>query len=118
MRKLLGTMAIVMFAACAQTAVVKPDAKVAAAPTASASDAACDMHTGKQEEAAAGSAGTKAFDHKPQIGEKAVCPVAGDVFVVAADTKTAEYQGKWYAFCCDDCGPSFTAEPAKYVAGK
>jgi hypothetical protein len=113
MRKLLGTMAMLAFAACAQ-APVKAETKTA--PAAPMADAACDMHTGKQADAPAGAVGTKAFDHKPLAGEQAVCAVSGEAFVVAADTKTAEHDGKWYAFCCDDCAPSFAADPAKYVS--
>ena len=57
----------------------------------------------------------KAFDHAPQPGEKAICPVSGDVFIVSASTQTKEYNGKYYAFCCDDCPSQFAANPGKYV---
>lgn len=50
---------------------------------------------------------TKAFDHKPQPGEKAICPVSKEVFIVEKDTHVKEYKGKWYAFCCDDCPGGF-----------
>jgi YHS domain-containing protein len=50
---------------------------------------------------------TKAFDHKPEPGEKAICPVSKEVFIVEKDTKTVQYKGKWYAFCCDDCPSDF-----------
>ncbi len=57
----------------------------------------------------------KVFDHVPKIGEKAICAVSGEAFVIAADTITAEHGGKYYAFCCDDCAPEFKANPAKFV---
>ncbi len=56
------------------------------------------------------------FAAKPAVGTKAVCPVMEDPFVVAENTLVAEYEGRFYAFCCKECGPRFEAEPAKYVA--
>ena len=57
----------------------------------------------------------KAFDHRPKIGEKAICAVSGEVFLVDADTQTTEYEGKYYAFCCEDCPKEFKANPRKFV---
>ena len=59
----------------------------------------------------------KAFDHRPKIGEKAICAVSGEVFLVDADTQTTEYDGKYYAFCCEDCPKEFKANPGKFVHG-
>jgi|GEM_PF-946230 len=44
-----------------------------------------------------------------------LCPVMGNMGVVAADTKYADYDGKRYYFCCPSCPPKFEADPAKYV---
>lgn len=57
----------------------------------------------------------KAFDHKPKTGEKAICPVSGDVFIVADDTLMSEHDGKHYAFCCPGCKPRFDANPGAFA---
>jgi len=58
----------------------------------------------------------KAFDTKPAVGTKAVCPVMGGEFTVSEKTEFSEHGGKFYAFCCPGCKPKFDAEPAKYAA--
>ncbi len=41
------------------------------------------------------------------------CPITGDPI----DPKiTYVYDGKTYAFCCDDCVDKFKKDPAKYAA--
>lgn len=74
-----------------------------------------ETHTNVQPMASDASGAVKAFDHKPKPGEKAICAVSDEVFEVTETTKVAEYQGKYYAFCCDECEPSFKADPAKYA---
>lgn len=108
MKKLMLFAALVLAVGCSKAAV-KPEEKMAAG------DPACSMHAGMQKMAAADAVATKAFDHAPKIGETAQCAVSGEKFVVAAESKTAEYNGKWYAFCCDECGPDFAKDPAKYA---
>ena len=44
-----------------------------------------------------------------------LCPVLGNMGVVAADTKYSDFDGKRYYFCCPACLPKFEADPAKYV---
>jgi hypothetical protein len=58
----------------------------------------CAEHTGKQVDAPADAAATKAFDHKPKVGEKAICPVTDEKFVIGDDAQFVEYKGKWYSF--------------------
>lgn len=60
----------------------------------------------------------RSFDKQPPEGTWARCPVSGDVFKVDADTQFATYQGRVYAFCCDDCKPDFEKDPAKYADKK
>lgn len=43
-----------------------------------------------------------------------VCPISGER--VSPKSKTVEYQGKVYGFCCNSCEPKFKADPAKYSA--
>lgn len=52
---------------------------------------------------------------KLAVGAKAHCPVTGEEFVVAETTKQVEQDGKFYAFCCPECEPAFTKDPAKYI---
>jgi len=52
---------------------------------------------------------------KEEIGMDTVCPVMKDKFKVTAETKAAEYKGKTYYFCCDDCPPLFQEDPGKYL---
>ncbi len=49
---------------------------------------------------------------KPVFNE--VCPISGEP--VSAKSKTVEYEGKLYGFCCNSCEPKFKADPAKYSA--
>ncbi len=56
----------------------------------------------------------KAFDHRPQVGEKAICPVTGEAFVVSDEALTSEHGGRYYAFCCAACKPRFDADPAAF----
>ena len=86
-----------------------------AAPVATAPDVMKPMMEGEScHKARVDPAGAlKAFDHKPAPGEKAVCPVSGEVFIVDADTKVTEYGGKYYAFCCPDCPGDFHPEKGK-----
>ena len=91
-------------------------AKVEGKSDGPAAEEGCADHTGMQKMIPADAVATRAFDHKPNVGEKAACAVSGEKFEVAADTKVAEYKGKWYAFCCDECEPDFKKDPAKFAA--
>jgi YHS domain-containing protein len=53
---------------------------------------------------------------KLAVGQKAQCPVTGEEFVVTATTAQVEQNGKYYAFCCPDCAPTFQKNPAKYTS--
>lgn len=55
---------------------------------------------------------TKQATAKPVFNE--VCPVSGEP--INAKSKTVEYEGKSYGFCCNSCEPKFKADPAKYSA--
>jgi hypothetical protein len=59
----------------------------------------------------------KSFKHRPKPGEKAICPVSGDVFYVTADTPIREYDGSFYAFCCDQCPNDFHPELGSPMVG-
>jgi len=50
-----------------------------------------------------------------QVGERAVCPVSGEEFVVSATSPWVEHEGKMIYFCCADCAQKFRADPAKFL---
>jgi YHS domain-containing protein len=58
-----------------------------------------------------------AFDQKPAVGTKALCPVMKGEFVVSETTEFSEHEGKHYAFCCPGCKPQFDADPKKFTGG-
>jgi YHS domain-containing protein len=48
-------------------------------------------------------------------GTKMKCVVTGEEFTVGAKTTQIVYEGKRYAFCCNDCLPEFNKNPAKFA---
>lgn len=74
--------------------------------------AACSRHEPTPPPAAAVANGSA---QKLAVGQTAHCPVTHEEFVVKADTVQIEHAGKHYAFCCADCAPSFTKNPAKFA---
>ena len=58
------------------------------------------------------------FEAQPPVGTWAKCAVSGDVFQVQKDTQFATWEGRTYAFCCDDCKPDFVKNPARYAGKK
>jgi YHS domain-containing protein len=60
----------------------------------------------------------RSFDKQPAVGTWARCPVSGDIFKVGEETEFATYQGRVYAFCCDECKPDFVKDPAKFADKK
>lgn len=60
----------------------------------------------------------RSFDKQPAEGTWARCAVSGDVFKVGKETQFATYQGRVYAFCCDECKPDFVKNPAKFADKK
>lgn len=58
------------------------------------------------------------FDKQPAPGTWARCAVSDEVFQVDKDTQFSTYQGRVYAFCCDDCKPDFDKDPARYALKK
>jgi YHS domain-containing protein len=60
----------------------------------------------------------RSFDTKPAVGTWARCPVSGDVFRVGPETEMTQYEGRWYAFCCDECKPDFDKDPAHFADKK
>jgi YHS domain-containing protein len=60
----------------------------------------------------------RSFDKQPPPGTWARCPVSGDVFKVGKETQFATYNGRVYAFCCDECKPDFDKDPVKFADKK
>lgn len=87
----------------------------AAAPAPAKAEVAPESHAGMQPPLADATGAKKVFDQKPMPGEKALCAVSGEAFTITEETKVAEHNGKYYAFCCDDCEPEFKSNPGKYT---
>lgn len=51
-----------------------------------------------------------------KVGDRTKCPVSGHEFVVTADSPHAEYKGKTYYFCCNNCPKAFEANPEKFAS--
>lgn len=47
---------------------------------------------------------------------KYLCPVMGGPIADVHATRSVEYEGKTYYFCCAGCPEQFEAEPAKFVS--
>ena len=112
-RYLKGFAISMAFAGCATPGA----ATQAATPVtvATSKDACPPGHTGMQPMSANADGAKKAFDAKPKPGEKGICAVSGEVFDITPETKTAEFKGKYFVFCCDSCEPEFKADPAKFA---
>lgn len=52
---------------------------------------------------------------KAEIGKEYVCIVSGEKFKATKETKAADYKGKTYYFCCEDCQNQFAADPEKCI---
>ncbi|MBI2894205.1 MAG: YHS domain-containing protein [Deltaproteobacteria bacterium] len=76
-----------------------------------------EEHEGDAEhgDPAAAADAQASFEGAPPVGAHALCPVSGEAFSVSAETQTAEYQGRTYAFCCPRCKGRFEANPASFV---
>ncbi len=53
-----------------------------------------------------------------QADETVTCAVGGKSMKKSEVKLTAEYKGKTYYFCCDNCKAAFLKEPEKYANGK
>ena len=60
----------------------------------------------------------RSFDKQPPVGTWAKCAVSGEIFQVHEGTEFATYNGRTYAFCCEDCKPDFLKNPDKYAEKK
>jgi len=49
------------------------------------------------------------------VGDRTMCPVSNEEFVVAVDSAHAEHEGHTYYFCCADCVAPFEADPARFL---
>lgn len=50
-----------------------------------------------------------------KVGDKTLCPVSGEEFVVTATSPKVEFEGKAYHTCCPNCAKKLQAEPKKYL---
>lgn len=104
-------LSVALFAVGCAKQAVRPDEPAAPQPAAPQAADATQTKDEDVEETA-----PKSFAERPEPGTKALCPVSEEVFTVDEDTKVVEYEGRWYAFCCEDCISAFEADPAEYAA--
>lgn len=118
MTRALTLSLFLLAAGCAKQAV-RAEAPTTAQPAAAEyepdEEAGCEAHGNAQPHLDSDEGAVKAFENKPEPGAKAICAVSDEPFTVTAETEVAEYNGKWYAFCCDDCVASFQDDPAEYA---
>jgi YHS domain-containing protein len=50
-----------------------------------------------------------------KVGDKTLCMISKEEFVVKADSPKVEHEGKTYYFCCSGCEAKFKADPKKYL---
>lgn len=82
--------------------------------------AACDKKASAPAPAPAAAAAASPIGNdssvpKLAVGTAAKCPVTGEAFTVKESTVQVTYNGKRYGFCCADCQPTFSKNPAKYA---
>lgn len=53
-----------------------------------------------------------------KVGDKTLCLVSKEEFVVEATSPKFEYEGKTYYFCCPGCDKKFQQDPQKYLKGE
>ncbi len=49
------------------------------------------------------------------VGDKTICPVSHEEFVVEADTASFSYEGKTFHVCCADCLGALEEDPEKHL---
>jgi len=96
MRSMLPVVSALLFAACG-------GGRAAEAPAASPAPPA------------ASSAGALVPPGEARVGDKTLCLVSKEEFVVKEDSPKVEYEGKTYYFCCPGCDAKFKADPKKYL---
>ncbi len=52
-----------------------------------------------------------------KIGDRSICLVNKEEFVVTEHSPKVEHEGKTYYFCCPGCDTKFKADPKKYLGG-
>ncbi|MDP7115265.1 MAG: hypothetical protein QGH45_25035 [Myxococcota bacterium] len=57
----------------------------------------------------------EAFDQPLKAGDKAICPISGEVFIASDTTATSEHEGRHYGYCCPGCKAKFDANPAEFA---
>ena len=50
------------------------------------------------------------------IGDRTLCVVSKEEFVVTADSPRVVHAGKTYYFCCTGCDTDFAKDPERYLS--
>lgn len=50
-----------------------------------------------------------------RVGDRTMCMVSNEEFVVTESSPKVDYEGKTYYFCCKGCDTDFKKDPEKYL---
>ncbi len=50
-----------------------------------------------------------------RVGDRTLCLISDEEFVVTASSPKVEHEGKTYYFCCPGCDSDFKKSPEKYL---
>lgn len=51
-----------------------------------------------------------------RVGDRTICIVSNEEFVVEEESPHTEHEGRTYYFCCPPCVARFQADPERYLA--
>lgn len=51
-----------------------------------------------------------------RVGDRTICVVSNEEFVVGEESPHAEHEGRTHYFCCAPCVSRFQADPERYLA--
>lgn len=52
------------------------------------------------------------------VGDRTLCMISNEEFVVTASSPKVEHEGETYYFCCKGCDDDFKKDPEKYLHKK
>lgn len=51
-----------------------------------------------------------------RVGDRTICIVSNEEFIVGEESPHAEHEGRTYYFCCAPCVARFQGDPERYLA--
>lgn len=72
-------------------------------------------NAGSTTSASVGGAAAVIPPGEAKVGDRTVCLISDEEFVVTAASPKVEHEGKTYYFCCPGCDSDFRKSPEKYL---